>query len=176
MRCRSASCFPRHQCGIALLFYVLMVVALVGLLSATLLRGGDALQAFSSGNFVASLNGQAALIRSRVLACAIDYPAGDNGSGFQPRYPAAPTATAVSTLLCPGSGRNLWNGDDGVNLPPALSGVAPWSYVNDATSIRIAVTAGNGERAALLVDAAAQLGPQAVVAGNTLTWTLVAAP
>lgn len=153
-----------------------MVVALVGLLSATLLRGGDALQAFSSGNFVASLNGQAALIRSRVLACAIDYPAGDNGSGFQPRYPAAPTATAVSTLLCPGSGRNLWNGDDGVNLPPALSGVAPWSYVNDATSIRIAVTAGNGERAALLVDAAAQLGPQAVVAGNTLTWTLVAAP
>jgi Tfp pilus assembly protein PilX len=167
---------PRSkQRGFAILIWVLMIAFLIGLIGSAVLRGPDLGGALIANQFVASLNTQAAVIRTRILSCATDYPQGNNLTAFNPRYPAAPTAVAVASLICPGSTQALWNNADGITLPPRISGLGDWSYTNDATSLRISITATAAERVPLLSNAAQQLGPQATVVDATLTWTLAAA-
>ena len=166
---------PRSkQRGYAILVWVLMIAALIGLIGSAMLRGPDLGGALIANQFIAGLNTQAAVIRTRILSCATDYPQGNNQTAYNPRYPAALTAVAVSTLICPGTTQLLWNNADGITLPPRLSGLSDWTYTNDATSLRISISATTAERVPLLTNAALQLGPQATVVDSTLTWTLAA--
>jgi len=82
------------------------------------------------------------------------------------------TGVSVALMTCPGTGQNLWNGTDGVTLPPQpkyMAGV--WLYTNDSTSARIAI---GGDQATLNL-AAARLGSMATVTPGspaTLTYTV----
>lgn len=143
---------------------VVLVVALtnfVALSDTTGLRN----QAFAdAGSQVAT---QANLIRTRILLCGSDYPDGSNGTSYRPALPAGSPAIAVSTLVCPGTGQNIWTGNDGVSLPPSPKFMsAPWQYANDGTSARIAIA---GDTAAL-TQAANRLGAEATVSAGQLTY------
>lgn len=151
---------------------LLVACMLVGILSATLVGTTNSSSAMSSGIVGNIVSAQAGLIRSRILQCSIDYPLGNNATGFRATYPAAATIANVSTLTCPGSAISLWGQSDGVFMPTSLSGFNAWQYTNDATSMRLTLTSLSADRAAILPGVALSLGAQASVAGNSLTWVL----
>ncbi len=118
------------------------------------------------------------LIANILVLCRAVYPDGDNGTGFHPSYPATPAAPAyVSALICPKPGLSIWSGDASAMQPRQLPGFTPWSYTNDASSIRIAITAneaGSTFYQNLLDAVITRIGnSQAVRSGDTLTITLV---
>jgi hypothetical protein len=120
---------------------------------------------------------QVELIRAKLIMCASNYPAGNNGLGYRLPYPAAPASGLVSDLQCPGAPagwQTFWNGTDGVFAPKPLQGMSAWSYVHDATGIRVAISVQHSTSSlqAGLRSAALALGSQASVAGSTLTVTL----
>lgn len=143
---RAGSPIVLHQGGFALV-YVLAAIFLMGVLSA-----GMALAFRSNGQasgqqaLAAQLVAQANLVRQKISQCAVEFPAGDNGTGFHPSYPATPVSGLVSDLACPGApvgANNLWTGTDGTFLPRPPTGFTAWTYVNDATSVRIQIQTNN---------------------------------
>lgn len=150
--------------GFAVLTYLLVSVAVMGVLSAMLLltsnRSSTTDQSWSTASQIV---GQANLLRSKLLDCANNGAANGatNGTAYHPAYPKNATvgvwdAVRTTGINCPASGGGLLTGTDGVFLPPAPSGFNDWEYVNDGTTcsgyvcIRL--------RAANVVSAAAQLG------------------
>ncbi|MGX0939599.1 hypothetical protein ACUXQ2_005695 [Cupriavidus metallidurans] len=120
-------------------------------------------QAFSEA--ASQLAAQANFIRTRILLCGSDFPDGNNATGYRPALPAGTPSVAASTLICPGTGQNLWAGTDGVSLPPApkyMGGV--WQYANDATNVRIGILGDVG----VLNQAALRLGADATVSAGAL--------
>ncbi|GAA4030040.1 hypothetical protein [Actimicrobium antarcticum] len=116
------------------------------------------------------------LIANMLVLCRAVYPDGNNGTGFHPSYPATPGDSLVASLLCPKPMLSIWSGDASAMKPRPLAGFTPWTYVNDATSIRIAVTAldaGSTFYRNLLDAVIAKVGDQAVRNNDTLTITLV---
>jgi hypothetical protein len=117
---------------------------------------------------------QAGTIRTKLIACVVNWPAGDNGSGWRAPYPAGAASSAVSALQCPGAPvalQPLWNGSDGVLPPRAMPDFGTWSYANDGTSMRIWITAADHHTAttAAMNSAALRLGTAASISGSTLT-------
>lgn len=164
------------QRGSAIIAMILAIVVVMAMIGAAVVQGVDTAGMVSNNNAIQTVVAQASLIRSKLNACAVEYPSGDNGNGFRPPYPASLVPASVATRMCPGAAINLWSMGDAVSFPPTPAGTGGWQYVNDATSLRILLTSNTAEMAALLGPAAARLGPQASTSGTspnvTLTWVL----
>jgi hypothetical protein len=131
------------------------------------------------------IGAQSDLISNSLVLCRTIYPAADNGNGLvdgngqriRQQYPATPSDGMVASIVCPGqSPALLFTGDSRSLAPRVLGGFTPWSYVNDATSLRISITATNPGiqyYQDLLAAVARRIGSQAVASGDTLTVTLV---
>lgn len=118
---------------------------------------------------------QAEFIAQRIAKCATDYPAGNNGMALHKAYPADanPGSVAVSTLVCPGNGQNLWSGVDGVYQPAPIADFSAWTY-QAGSPVSIAITANvSGAYTSAIADAAARLGSAAVATSDTLTLKVI---
>lgn len=164
----------KKQQGFGVLVIILTLVIIISLISFVALRGTDSNNLLANSSISNNIVAQASLIRSRILACAIEYPAGNNGTSYRPQYPAASTATNVSNLNCPGANANIWTLLDGLNYPKDVDGFGNWQYINDGTSLRIFIITTDSNRNIILQKIASTLGPQSFVSnGNTLNWTIV---
>ena len=92
----------------------------------------------------AEVMNQSRYIGNRLRQCVILYPAGNNGTGFNVKYPGATVAMAVSSLTCPGqpNPNNLWTGKGGTFPPRPIAGFSNWTYQNDASGVRIMLSSG----------------------------------
>ena len=88
---------------------------------------------------------QSRYISNRLRQCVILYPSGNNGTGFYAKYPGATVPAAVSALTCPGqpAPNNLWTGKGGSYPPRPIAGFPAWLYQNDASGVRIMISAGS---------------------------------
>ena len=167
---------PRRSAGFAAAtaLFAIGLVVLLGFVASTTARNGARAQQFhdTKDQMVA----QRDLIANMLLLCRAVYPDGNNGTGFHPSYPATPGGGLVTSLICPKPATSIWSGDASAMAPRALIGFSSWSYVNDATSIRIYLTtteAGSTFYRNLMDAVIAKIGAQAVRSGDTLTITLV---
>ncbi len=120
----------------------------------------------------AQVAAQANLIVHRISKCVTDYPNGDNGSPTYKTYPAD-TAPAVSALICPGSGQNLWSGVDGVFYPAPITGFGAWVY-SKAGPVTIAIASTDpAANVVAIASAATKLGPAATATASSLTVKIV---
>jgi hypothetical protein len=138
-----------RQGGFGLISVILSVVVILAAISASMMGGLNTAGMVKAGNVSRVVVAQAMTIRSRILQCGADYPTGQNGTGFRVPFPGASTSAAVSSLVCPGNSLGLWSWPDGVTAPPSIIGFTPWSYVNDASSMRLTITSTNAESASL---------------------------
>ena len=168
----------RSERGIAL-SYILAVIALLTVATMFVARTqrGTAQALINQENRLALID-QFGLIRSRVIACAVTYPGGDNGTSYRTPFPAAMTRTVVRDLTCPGQpgANNLWSGTGGLSLPAPPSLYSDWRFVNDAASMRLEISARVGGSAiarGVLDGIASRLGNQASRSGDTLTIVLM---
>ena len=173
MRLRRAKGFAAATALVAIGLF-----ALLGAVAATTARSNAKAKQFHE--IKEAMISQADLIWNQLLLCQTLFPTADNGSGNGVRlqYPATPADSAVASISCPGqSPAVIWSGDYRAMAPRPLAGFGPWTYVNDATSIRISTTAVNANVPYYrdLMDAvASKLGAaQAVRSGDTLTITLI---
>lgn len=168
----------RSSAGFAatsVLFAVALFVAL-GAASVVITRGNVKARLFQETR--EQMVAQRDLIFNTLVLCRTIYPAGNNGNAVRQQYPATPGDGFVSSLVCPGqSPASIWSGDSRAMAPRALSGFGAWTYINDATSIRItttAINAGSQFHRDLLDAVVTRIGSaQAVRSGDTLTVTLV---
>jgi hypothetical protein len=164
---RRRNCSTRQR-GFAVLPMLMVAVILAVVVTAFVAQSdtsGLRNQAYT--NAAAQVATQANFIRARILLCGSDYPDGVNGTSYRPALPAAVTATAVSALVCPGTGQNLWVGTDGVTLPVAPAFMSSgWAFTNDGTSARLTITGDSRT----LTFAAQRLGADAALASNQLTF------
>lgn len=165
----------RKQKGIALAYLIAVITLLTVISAAWSLTSRSTVQAQWNSDTKRTLLDQYQLIVGRLVYCGVAYPAGDNGTGFRGRFPGAATSVGVDTLVCPGQAvpNNLWSGIGGLTLPATPARFSPWSYTNDATSMRIAVsvTAGVADTQAIgvLDNVVALIGQGAVRSGATMT-------
>lgn len=158
--------------------YLLVGITAMSLVAVAVSRSGDdqAERRFVSEAQRVVLH-QGELVRAQILLCGTMYPGGNNGSGFRVRYPAAPVSGLVRDLECPGvpsgGNRNLWSGARGVTLPPPPRGMQEWRYANDATSMRIWITADTTMALALERAAPQWQGAQWDATNRLLTLELV---
>lgn len=164
--------FYGYQAGFSLLTIILMVVSLAAGLAYFVANAGLNVQGQLNNLRTNQLVAQAQFIAQRIAKCATDYPDGNNSTGFHIAYPAGSPSVNVSTLTCPKTTQNLWSGVDGVYLPQPPDGFSVWTYTNDATEIKIAITAITADPATL-TSATTRIGSQATVAGSTLTLTIL---
>lgn len=162
---------PKYQRG----FYGYVIGACV-LLAAIGAAAINQARTAARGNYLysttATVYSAALTIQGKVRMCPIQFPGGNNGTGYSPQYPGATTATAVNAVTCPGrSGYILFTGGDGVFLPPTPSGFTGWNYLNDASGVRIILTSdGNSDRNTILQSVTNKLSSSvATYASNTLT-------
>ena len=164
----------RYQKGfVGYIYFMLAMLSIVALSYSQITRSA----AVSQHNYDSrqSIINQYQIIRSRIISCAIQYPGGNNGTGFHIQYPATPTGNLVSNLTCPGQSgsNNLWTGTGGSQLPLVPPEFNNWTYVNDATSIRISLTAKIGTTdlgaMGMINWLANRLGSSASIVGPTLT-------
>lgn len=121
-----------------------------------------------------SVYAAASLITTKIRYCPLSFPGGNNGTGFAVQYPGAATAADVSTLVCPGrSAYTLFTGADGVFLPQTPGGFTGWSYINDASGVRIVlVSDGSTARNSILANIAKKFNTTAATysAGTLTVW------
>jgi hypothetical protein len=165
-----------RQSGFSVLTLLLLVAALMAGLAFVLIGTGPNIQSQLSAQSTAQLVAQAQLIVHRISKCATDYPNGNNGSGLHRAYPpdTTPGALAVASLVCPGSGQNLWSGVDGVYAPSPIAGFAAWTYTNASPAVISIQTLQPATYAAAIASAANKIGVAASStttssAGDTLT-------
>ena len=120
---------------------------------------------------------QVRLIQAKLVDCMVNFPGGDNGTGHRVAYPAAATTKAVTALTCPGAPaaqQALWGGTDAVMPPVEMVDFQPWQFTNDATSMRLSITARNSyaPTTAAMTNVALRLGTSASINGTTLTVVL----
>lgn len=134
----------RRQQGFAILTYVLVAVALIGIATAVeVLSANNSIVTDRQWAVTGQIVAQANLLRQKLLDCA--GQGGNNATSNHPAYPVG-TNAAVSGLTCPASAASVFSGTDGVFLPPAPPGFNSWTYTNDATSVRLLLqvtSAGN---------------------------------
>lgn len=113
---------------------------------------------------------QAAVIRTKLMQCALEYPQGNNGTAFNPAYPAGVTAQLVSGLTCPGSGVGLWSNGDGVSAPVPPGGFGNvWYYYNNASGVLITLSNASSDRYAIFPRISSILGAN-VTYGTAPNW------
>lgn len=159
--------------------YLFAALALAGLVAFQLSKTSRT-NAQGDVNFQnrAALLDQYHLIRSRILACGINFPYGDNGTTFRIRYPATPGSGLVRDLTCPGQDppNNLWTGLNGLILPAEPPALNPWRYENDATSMRLSIQARSASDTHLLGvmdQVVSTIGSAASRSGDVLTVVLM---
>lgn len=139
----------KAQRGIAVLTALLVAVVMTGLLTAAMLHNNSGASQAPANSKSGLLIAQAQVIRSQIVRCATDFPAGDNGTANHKPYPLG-AGVDVSTLTCPGSGTVptvdvaddlVFSGKDGVFMPVQIQDFGTWKYTNDAASVRISVDA-----------------------------------
>lgn len=171
-----APAIPRRGFALALLMGIIALLAAVAVAVTQASRSG--MQQVQAVGDIQNLYVQAQLIRTKILKCSFDHPAGNNGSGFRLSLPAAPSAdTAVSALTCPGAPAGqtaLWVGTDAVWLPnPPANFSGGWSYRNDGTSARIFIQANDASGLPALSALATRFSAsEAAVNVSTFTFTL----
>lgn len=167
----------KKQAGFSVLAMLLVVIAMMSAIAFFTLSGGDTTNAVNNSTITNRLVAQASIIRSRILACAIEYPQGNNSTGFRAQYPAATTSTDISTLTCPGANNaNLWTLLDGLSPPPVLVGFTNWSYTNDSSSLRITIQPTTVDTKNAMLNIVNSLGVNQTTYAKettTLTWVLV---
>jgi hypothetical protein len=114
---------------------------------------------------------QVEVIRSKILACGLTYPAGNNGLGYRLAFPAVPSSALVADLQCPGAPtgqKELWAGQDGIYAPQVPMGLSAWQFQHDAASMRISIQIASSTPylTAGMKAAARRLGPQALLSQN----------
>lgn len=125
-----------RQQGIAI-GVVIATLMLLALLAASLaIASHDTTSYVSREQYKTMLMTQAQMIRQKIARCALDYPAGSNGSAnaADVAYPLADTLAAASGLTCPGSGGQIFDGTDGAFYPAVISGCNGWQYINNKTA------------------------------------------
>lgn len=165
----------RQQGFISYVYLVIAMLSIVAVAVAAMSRNGGQQQwKFETKNTILD---EFKIIRSRVIACGIAYPSGNNGSGFHPRFPATAGTGLVADLVCPGQAapNNLWTGVGGMMMPAQPGGFSPWRYTNDGTNVRISIGASTLDPAALAVlDGLVQrIGATASRSGAVLTIILM---
>jgi hypothetical protein len=156
--------------------FAIALFALLGAVAVNTSRSSAKAQVFQETKD--KMAAQSALILNTLLLCGVVYPNGDGtGTGPRSKYPATPADGLVSSLVCPGQSPSLlWSGDAFAIAPLALPGFSAWTYINDATSIRITTTANNTNVQYYqdLLDAVVKKvgANQGVRSGDTLTITL----
>lgn len=168
---------PRSATGFAAataLFSIALFV-LLGFFASSTARNNSRAELFHATKD--QMVAQRDLIANLLVLCRAVYPDGNNGTPYHPSYPAALTPVPVTSLICPKPGLSIWSGDASAMQPRPLPGFTPWSYTNDATSIRITISAneaGSTFYQNLLDAVIAKIGnSQAKRSGGTLTITLV---
>ena len=167
---------PKHSQpqGGFILAYVLFAISLISISMAVLARSNST---SDSGRKQAEVRDdlvqQAELIRAKLIACSVNYPAGNNGTGLRATYPATPVNSEVADLVCPGAPAGataLWSGLDGIYSPKVLTGFSTWKFSNDTTSMRIVITINSSTPSlqAGLRSAALKLGEQANTTANSV--------
>lgn len=155
--------------------YVLLGLAIASVSLAVLARSSRGVaESRRMADLRDEIVSQASLIRSKLIACTVSFPGGDNGLGYRLQLPATPSTGKVADALCPGNpnlNKSIWSSGDGIFAPRQLAGFGDWTYTHDATSARIAITASSGGNvsSAALNNAALRFGTQASVAGSTMT-------
>lgn len=154
-----------------LLLYIFLFGAIV---TAITLSGRSYTQSIGIDLCVSKVVAQANLIRTKVSKCVIDYPSGNNGTGFHLPYPGASSLVNASTLTCPGSSANLWTSGDAILLPATPIGFDAWGYINDATSVRISIQSSDISYGTCMSKALGKFGAdEATLVGDTLTIQIV---
>lgn len=134
--------FLKLQQGfISYLQLAIVLLAVFSVASAQMIRSGNTEQYIFSTR--TAIIDQAELIRSRIFFCTINFPAGDNGTGIRPRFPATPTSNNVRDAICPGSASNLWTASSSIILPSPPAGFSEWQYQNDGAGLRISISASS---------------------------------
>lgn len=160
------------QQGVAIFAMILIIVAIATAVSFLILRQGETNNLLNNMTISNTVVAQASLIRSSVLACPLEYPSGNNGTGFNVSYPKAITPVNAVDLVCPGASANLWTLNDGASSPVAPNGFGQWTYINNSSGIKISLVAST-DRIQNLSTIVTRLGPQAIIInGNTLEWTI----
>ncbi|MEB0135320.1 hypothetical protein QN362_08240 [Actimicrobium sp. CCC2.4] len=166
---------PAHGFAAATALFAIALFVLLGFVASSTARDGARAEFFHSTKD--QMVAQRDLIANMLVLCRAVYPDGDNGTPFRISYPATPADGFVTSLLCPKPALSIWSGDASAMKPRPMAGFTPWSYINDAVSIRIFIDAN--ETGSLfyrnLLDAViAKVGStQAVRSGDRLTITLV---
>lgn len=167
-----------HGFAAATVLFSLALFVMIGVATATLSRNSSKTRQFQETK--EQMIAQRDVIWSTLLLCKTIFPAGNNGNGFGVRqqFPATPVDGSVASLVCPGqSPTSIWSGDLTTMSPRALPGFGPWTYVNDATSIRITTTAldaGSLFYQNLMDKVITRIGAtQASRSADTLTITLI---
>lgn len=153
-----------HRRGSALV-YILIAIALLGALTATLMDSSSQQISTQKGvNFVAEMKSQIGLIRAGIKECVLTYPEGDAAIAANPatmpalrpyNYPyplkpndvylASPTSGVswVDDIGCPGnpgnsnSHRKIFGGTSGKYFPKPAKPFDQWYYYNGANGIYV---------------------------------------
>ena len=186
----------RNQSGMAILIMILMIVVIMAAVTYVVSQPGPNTQSMVTSNVAAQIVAQAQMIRQQIESCVTNYPNGNNGGTAYLPYPATPTPATgtpfdqnwVSSLVCPGSGQNLFTGvgSSGVFLPPQPSGMTAWRYSNNlvgytygwnwspgaTNGVKIAIEDVSGQNTAAIQKAAASFSSSeagyAIVSGHAV--------
>ena len=158
-----------------MLGYVFAIIGLLALIGFNMTSGRPNTATMFTETLGAKVVSQANVIRAELLACMVNYPTGNNGTGQRSALPAALTPMPVTVLTCPGKpeGNNALFGSSGTSPAPGpIKGLGAWHFVNDATSARLELTADMASHAGALTYAQGRLGDGAAVSSLTLTIVL----
>jgi len=148
------------------LFYIFMAVGLLSALTFAFVGDSrDDTMAQNAHRITETLFMQVQTIKSAVLECTLEYPAGggdldgdtDIDAVDNPNrpYPLSPTSVNnpggaaaddnARNMKCPGSSAVIFSGagTTGKFLPPARNGMGEWKYYNDANGVYIQVIGGS---------------------------------
>lgn len=129
-------------------YFVALIAIITGVVYFLVMTGNGQNDRYIRINRIGTeIASQGFLIKRVLQDCALLYPSGDNGTGFNAAYPAGAITTSISTLDCPGypyTNKNIWNGVNGVFQPRDLTGWNVWTYTNDSTGIYIILSIGAG--------------------------------
>lgn len=156
---------------------VILVITVQGL---RLITDGMDVQARTTDEAKEELLRQIGQIRATLQLCAVLFPAGNNGTGFHPSYPATPVSGQLRDAECPGvpnGNKNIWtSGQVGHLLPKIPMGFGEWQYINDADSIRITldpVSAGDVVASTIVTRAQRRIGENASISGDTFVVKII---
>lgn len=157
--------------------YLMASLSLLGILSVATVGMTRNSQAFKmEEQHTATLVSQLEQIRTALIWCGVVYPAGNNGTGFNIKYPAGSTAVNAAALTCPGdpgANKNIFQGRKGGYLDPVPNGFGAWQYINDANGIRLSIASNGSSSSSRLLSKLSARYTSASFSSVTNTMTFV---